>query len=550
MKRLRGVAAAGTIIGLSCSPPPVTTSSPPPGSDTAVRLVLVVAIDQMRYDYLTRFGPLFKGGFRRLLDRGAVFSNARYPHANTETGPGHAMLISGLSSRHSGIIANEWYDPVLKREVNVVEDPVVSPLGGSGRGGSPTHFVGFTIGDLLKKRTPGSRVVGVALKDRAAVLMAGPRADAAYWYETTGGNFITSTYYMKEAPRWLTDWNTRRRADAYAGRAWTRLLPDEGVYREFAGEDKVDGEWDWVDTVFPHKIRGRPPSSEFYDDLRRTPFADELTLEVALEAITAYRLGSDADTDLLAVGFSASDVIGHTYGPDSHEIMDQMLRLDVTLERLIEAAETRTGAGGTLLVLGADHGVTPLVERMRAAGVDARRVRPAALKAAVDQALAARFPRASGLLAWARPPEFQLDLEALRRQGLKRRTVEAVVEKALLSTGAVARVYTHDRLLGEPPAGDPFFALFRNSFFEPRSPHVIGLLKEHVYVTDRLGGAGHGGPYEDDRHVPVAFLGRGVKPGTYDEPCGPEDVAPSLAALLALEYPRQDHHRVLKEMWP
>jgi len=546
----RAIAAALALaLASACSPAP-SGSPPGPARAEPVRLVLVVSVDQMRYDYLTRFGSLFKGGFRRLLDRGAVFSNARYRHANTETGPGHAVLLSGRSSLHSGIIANEWYDTMLKREVNVVEDPATTPLGGLGRGASPTHFIGFTVGDMLKKRTPGSRVVGVSLKDRAAVLMAGPRADAAYWYETTGGNFITSTYYMKETPRWLADWNARHRAAGYAGRAWTRLLPDEGVYRRHAGEDKVDGEWDWVDTVFPHEIRGTPPGFEFYDDLRRTPFADELTLEVALEALAAHRLGTDGDTDLLAVGFSATDVIGHTYGPDSQEMMDQMLRLDQTLGRLFEAAEARVGAGGMLVVLGADHGVTPLVERLRAMGIDARRVRPAAVTAAVDEALARRFPRATGILAWARPPEFQLDLEALRRQGLKRRDVEAVVKKALLATGLVDRVYTHERLRGEAPADDPYFALVRNSFFEPRSPHVIGLLKEYVYLTDRVGGSGHGGPYEDDRHVPVVFMGPGVKTGAYAEPCGPEDVAPSLAALLHLEYPQQDSQRLLREMWP
>ncbi|MFI5182907.1 MAG: alkaline phosphatase family protein [Vicinamibacteria bacterium] len=151
------------------------------------RLVLVLSIDQMRYDYLVRFAPLFKGGLKALLDQGAIFTNARYRHACTETGPGHSVILSGRSPSHSGIVANSWYDPVSKARVNVVDDPVQAPVGGEGRGASPANFLGFTLGDVLKKTSPTSRVVGVSLKDRAAILMAGRRADAAYWYETNGG---------------------------------------------------------------------------------------------------------------------------------------------------------------------------------------------------------------------------------------------------------------------------------------------------------------------------------------------------------------------------
>src|SRR5438093_4568303 len=168
-------------------------------SETSVakpKLILVLSIDQMRFDYLTRFGDLFKGGFRRLLDQGAVFSQAMYRHANTETGPGHSVILSGRHASHSGIVANSWYDPFLKKSINVVDDPVQSPVGGQGRSASPVNFIGFTLGDLLKQKSAGSRVVGVSLKDRSAILMAGRRADAAYWFENLGGNFITSTYYM------------------------------------------------------------------------------------------------------------------------------------------------------------------------------------------------------------------------------------------------------------------------------------------------------------------------------------------------------------------
>jgi hypothetical protein len=320
------------------------------------------------------------------------------------------------------------------------------------------------------------------------------------------------------------------------------------VYRRYAGPDDVRGEWDNVDTVFPHRVRGAPPSKEFYEDVRRTPFADELTLEVAVLAAENHDLGTDAATDILAVSFSGTDVIGHTYGPDSQELMDQILRLDRVLGRLIAAMEARTGPGGLLLALSADHGVMPLVEKLKEQGKDARRVHPRALEEPVRQALASHFPGGGELLADFDEGRFTLDLEALARRGLERARVEGVVEEALLATGLVARVYTDIRLLGDPPSDDPFFPFFRASFFEPRSAHVEPLLKPYIYMDDEYqGGTGHGTPYDYDRHVPVAFLGAGIRAGRQEAEAGPEDIAPTLARLLGVDYRLETGQRVLAE---
>jgi len=512
------------------------------------KLVLFVSVDQMRGDYLERFASSFEGGFRTLLARGAVFSRAFYRHASTETGPGHALLLSGRHGRDSGIVANDWCDRLTRRRVNVVEDASVRPLGGPGRGRSPANFIGLTIGDRLKAASPASRVVGVAMKDRAAILMAGPRADAAYWYDDTAGRFITSTYYMKAAPAWLDDWNAAGHVDALHGRTWTRLLPDAAVYERLAGPDHAAGEWDGKDTVFPHAIRGARGSRAFYDDVRRTPWADELVLDVALQALEQHDLGADDATDLLAVGFSATDIIGHTYGPDSQEILDQMLRLDRTLGRLLAAVEKRVGRDGYVFGLGADHGVMPLVERLQAQGTPARRVQPEALEAPVRRALGEAFPAKAGLIAAYDYPHFYLDLESIARQELRRAEVESVIEKALFGSGLVAAVYTSARLLGDPPPDDPYFVLFRNAYFEPRSPHLLVRLKPHVYMDHEYwGGTSHGSPEEYDRHVAMALLGPGIRPGRHDGPCGPEEIAPTLSAILGLDYALESGQRVLRE---
>jgi predicted AlkP superfamily pyrophosphatase or phosphodiesterase len=513
------------------------------------KLLLVLSIDQMRFDYLTRFDELYKSGLRRLLDQGAVFVNAKYRHANSETGPGHSVILSGRHASHSGIVANSWYDPLLKRSINVVEDPVQSPVGGRGRQASPVNFIGFTVGDLLKLASPESKVVGVSQKDRSAILMTGRRADAAYWYENEGGNFITSSYYMKNAPEWLTHWNARKFVDEYAGKKWERLLSDTTLYEKYAGKDAVDGEWDRKDIVFPHSIRNSPPNREFYDDFRRTPFSDEMTLLVAEEAMKAHGLGQDTVTDLLAVGFSATDVIGHTYGPDSQEIMDQLLRLDQTLGKLFAYIENRVGLAQTWMVLSADHGSVPLVEVLRARGVEAKRVRASEIEAVAQRAVETDFPQASGLIANYDSPNFYLDESAIARCGIKRKAVEDVIVKALMATGYFESVYTQAQILDPELRGDPHLALIRNSFFQPRSPHLTVTPKPYIYISDNVGGTGHGTPHEYDRHVPIIFMGAPVKPGRYANACGPEDIAPTLARMLHLRgLEKESDARILEEM--
>lgn len=508
----------------------------------------MLAIDQMRFDYLTRFESLYKGGLRTLLDRGAVFINANYRHAATETGPGHSVLLSGRHPSHSGIVANEWYDAYLRRAVNVVDDPVQIPIGGAGRAASPANALSFTVGDVLKAQSPQSRVVGVSIKDRSAILTGGRRADAAYWFENEGGNFITSSFYMREAPAWLTAWNGRRFADKFSGQSWTRLIDDASIYEKYAGEDAVAGERDGKDTTFPHAFRAGPPQTQYFAELRSTPFADELTLEFVIEAMKQHELGRDAATDILAVGFSGTDGVGHAYGADSHEIMDQMLRLDLLLDRLFKHLDAEVGVGNTLVALSADHGSRPLVEVQQARGIAARRVAPAVLQKAVAEAFARKYPGVAGLISYF-ATDFYFDEEVLRRHDLNRKEVEDTAIEALLSTGVVDRVYTHDDLRTTKPSSDPFLTLFQNAFYEPRSPHLTLLLKRDVNLSANVGGTGHGSPYEYDRHVPMIFMGRAVTPGRYSTPSGPEDIAPTLGQMLGIDFPREWDARLLSEMF-
>ena len=531
---------AGAALAAALAPAP-TLAATDPAPAPLPRLVVFVAVDQMRADYLDRFRPLFTAGLKRLVEEGAVFTNANYRHACTETGPGHSVLLSGRSPRSSGIVGNAWYDRTLRQRVNVVDDPAVRLVGSErGRAASPAYFNAFTVGDMLKASSPASKVVGVSFKDRAAILPAGRRADAAYWYQAIDGRFVTSSWYMDRAPGWLDRWNARRVADGYAGRAWDRLLPDVSSYLRYAGEDAVAGEFDGRDNVFPHLLRGAPPTLAFYDGLRRSPFADEMLLDFALAAMSGHDLGSGPATDLLTVSFSATDVIGHAYGPDSQEQMDNLLRLDRTIGRLLDAAERRAGRGRVLFVLSADHGGMPLVEVLKARGIDARRADSSALSRPVEEALAASFPGKIGLIADPDPMEYVLDQDAIARQGLKREEVEATIRRALLSTGLVEAVYTRAELMGPRLEGDPFFDRHQRAFFPTRSGDLVARIRKYTYLGGYTGGTGHGTPHDYDRHVPIVFMGPGVRPGPRDAETGPEDIAWALGRLLGLEYPQQD----------
>jgi predicted AlkP superfamily pyrophosphatase or phosphodiesterase len=516
-------------------------------ANAAPRLVLAISIDQMRFDYLTRFGPLFKGGFKMLLDGGAVFTNANYRHASTETGPGHSVILSGRHPSHSGIVGNLWYDAALKKFVNVVDDAAQAPIGGQGAKASPANAIGQTLGDVLKARNPQSRVVGVSFKDRSAILMAGSRADGAYWFESAEGAFITSSYYMNEAPSWLVQFNVRHPADAYAGQTWNRLLPDAALYEKYAGPDKVDSERDGKDTVFPHVFQNKPPDRLFYDELRRTPFADELTAAFALEVMKAHHIGEDAITDILAIGFSGGDYIGHSYGPDSQETMDQFLRLDLVLGKLFKEIDARVGLRNTVIVLTADHGASPLIENLQAAGVDAKRVNPNVLSNAVKEALDKRFPGPGSLFVYS-APDFYWNDEVIQQRGVTRKDIEAAAIAVLMETNLVERVYTAEELTSAAPTTDPFLPLFRNAYFPSRSPQLNVLLKKNVYLSSTSQGTGHGTAYDYDRHIPIIFMGPGVTPGRYMDDCGPEDIAPTLGAMLGIEFPRESDSRLLTEM--
>ena len=535
------------------------------------RLVLLVAVDQFRYDYLERFGDLFAAdGIRRLLREGASWAECDYDHVPTETAPGHATMLTGAWPAETGIIANLWFDRAAGRTVENVRDDTVRTLGGAAADApsSPRNLLASTLGDELKLATAGrARVVGVSLKNRAAILPAGRMADAAYWYSSQTGEFVSSTYYLKSLPDWVTRFNAERRAARFCGSAWERLRP-AADYDRRAGSDKAawengDGKTPFETPTagktlyeFPHVVPGKPeaPNAACYDAITYTPFANDLLVSFAEAALASERLGEDAETDVLTVSFSANDIVGHRYGPYSHEAMDMTLRVDRQIARLLAAVDARVGLDNTVVVFTADHGVAPSPEQAAQSGLPGGRVKVSDVMAAVRVAVRARFGRAGDSDATAdyvqtfSNGQIYFNRAALVRDGVRAEEIERVAGEAALSVPGVARYFTRTQLAaGAVAAGDALARRVLHGFNPRRSGDVVLIQEAYKYLSDYFVVANHGAPYSYDTHVPLVIAGGGLKAGRYLNASTPADIAPTLARILNVQAPSNATGRVLSE---
>jgi len=508
-------------------------------------LMVLISVDQFRRDYLERFEPFFvEDGFARLLNNGADYTNCHFRHSYTITAPGHATLSTGVHADVHGIIANDWRDgPSLIQHGSV--DDAQYPLVGMSPvqpGRAPSRLLAPAAADQLKAAyKEKSKVIGIALKDRASILMSGHQADGAYWMHA--GSFVSSSYYFPKLPTWASNFNAANKALAWQGKQWDHLL-EPALYERTQGPDAAPGEEDvdGLGITLP-KTLGRPgptPDPRFLDLFSMTPFASELMEEFAEQAVIEESLGHHEAPDLLCLGFSQIDITGHAYGPDSHEIMDSVIRLDRTLSRLFRFLDTRVGAGRWTVVLTADHGCTPIPEGQRAKGIEASRLDRPGMDKAVNAALKARFgPAPAGFAYVIRDAQGYRVLEAtLRAAKLDREVVQTVVRDAVAAWSQVAAAYTRTELLRIPvePEGDSLIERVRRSFNEQRSADVIYVMKPNV--TDKsVSGCSHGSPYDCDDHVPQLWYGAGVKAGKHGERIGQETLAPTLCTLLGVQPP-------------
>jgi predicted AlkP superfamily pyrophosphatase or phosphodiesterase len=513
-----------------------------------VRLVVGVMIDQLRYDYLTRFEDQFgEGGFKRLLSGGANFTNANYIHTPTYTACGHATFMSGATPSMNGIVGNEWYDRESGRRITSVSDARVKLLGGreGANGMSPSKMLGSTIGDELKLVSNGqSKIVGVSFKDRSAILPAGKRPNGAYWYDANTGNLVSSTYYFNDLPEWVKKFNREMRPDRFFGKRWERLLPEAAYQRSTA--DEMPYEKFRAGNKFPYTITGGEelPGPRFHSQFEYTPFANEYLVDFAKAAIENERLGADDVTDLLTVSFSANDLVGHMYGPYSHEAQDMTLRTDRALAELFNYLEQKVGLDRVVVALTADHGVAPVPEHAQQYGFGGK-IEPKSVSDSVQNALNQRFGEEKWVTAFVNGNVY-LDEAAIERRKLDVEEVERAASQAVSKVAGVGEVFTRSQILSGRLPQTMIARSVANGFHAARNGNLVVVPQPFYFIGEGVTTT-HGTPYSYDTHVPVIFFGAGVAAGSFHTACSPADIAPTLAALLRIQAPSNNVGRILGE---
>ncbi|WP_421869723.1 alkaline phosphatase PafA [Marinoscillum sp.] len=504
------------------------------------KLVVGIVVDQMRQDYLQRFDYHFsEGGFKRLINDGFTARNNHYNYIPTYTAPGHASIYTGTTPRYHGIIANDWYSKILDRSVYCVGDSLASAVGGSAMNGniSPRNLQVNTITDELKLSTNfRSKVVGISIKDRGAVLPAGHTPDGAYWYDSRTGEFMTSDFYSKVLPKWASDFNKKKLSNQYSDRVWKTLLPIEEYVQSTADDTPYERGFKGKDTpTFPYNLAELRKQNGPYGLIRSTPFGNTLVLEMAKAAMDGEKLGQDDITDFLAISFSSTDYVGHNFGPNSIELEDTYLRLDRDIANLLNYLDQKVGAGEYLVFLTADHGVVAnpqfLVDHHLPGGFLNNDQAKEPILELVDQLGGDEY-----ILDVSNDQIF-LDRDLIASKGENLESIQRQFAEAAMKVEEIAETFTATDL-SRLDYTDPLRISIQNGFNRKLSGDVL-VLKKAGYLSGDYGNAGtsHGSGYTYDTHVPLLFYGAGVKNGSTVEKTFITDIAPTLAMLLNISMP-------------
>jgi predicted AlkP superfamily pyrophosphatase or phosphodiesterase len=531
-----------------------TRPAPTVAANGAPALVVVLVVDQMRRDYIEDYGGPWTGGLRRLRDEGAWFTKAAYPYLTTLTCPGHATISTGSLPSTHGIISNQWWDRSSQQLISCTSDPASKevPYGNTPpNGGSSGRLLAVpTFASALADRKPGAgRVVALSLKAAAAAMLAGMKGNPVIWRQGTG--WSSSTTYTTEPDKTVMKFITGNPIEREFGTAWTR----EGKKTDYKYEDKAVGEKpssEW-DVEFPHQLQPRSgkPTTFFYEAWQESPFADAYLARLAAAIVDGLKLGQGSATDYLAISFSTLDIVGHDFGPRSHEVQDVLRRLDETIGTLIAQLDNKVGHDRYVLVLSADHGVATIPEQMKADGQDAGRVKMAEIMALVDGVVTKKF----GNGRWV---AIQAYSEFYFRAGVYDRIAAdpdllAEVIRAIEARPGVHKVYDGRTLRGGDGSSlDAVGAAAARSYFPGRSGDLLITLKPNwIFVADDKSlipgtATTHGSPYAYDQQVPMILFGAGIKPGRYEQPSSPADIAPTLARICGVSLPTATG-RVLEE---
>lgn len=512
------------------------------------KLIVGIVVDQMRWDFLYRYYDRYaaNGAFKRMLNQGFSCENTLIPYAPTVTAPGHTTIYTGSVPAIHGIAGNFWWDNAQQRDVYCTEDKTVKTVGSETNLGmqSPRNLLVTTICDELRLATNfQSKVIGIAIKDRGGILTAGHSANAAYWYDSQVGNWITSTWYMNELPQWVKDLNAKKMVDKYYEQGWSTLYPIN-TYNQSTADDKVY-ESKGLGAGFPYDLKKFIGKN--YSAILSTPHGNTMTVEMAKAAIEAEKLGADAITDFLALSFSSPDYIGHGYGPNSIEQEDDFLRLDKELGDLLDHLDSKIGKGQYTVFLSADHGVANVIGFMKENKIPAGGFVAATAIKELNQQLKDKFGHSDLAMSIS---NYQLVLNnnlINSERKLKRDEIVGAVVSFFSKQEAVFMAFDIQQL-GTAPLQSTIKEMIVNGYFAPRGGDVQIILKPNYMETYGPTGTTHGlwNPY--DAHIPLLWYGWGIKTGKTNRETYMTDIAPTVAALLHIQMPGGSIGKVISEV--
>ena len=504
------------------------------------KLVVGIVIDQMRYDYLYRFYNYYGAdGFKRLMDNGSNFTFAHFNYVPTYTGPGHTSVYTGTTPFYHGIIGNDFFDKTTGKMIYCVSDTSERTIGSSDDEGemSPKKLMATTITDQLKLATNGmSKVISISLKDRAAILPGGHWANAAYWYDTKTGRFISSSYYLKELPKWVVNFNNEKLADKYLSEGWKLSKPEADYQNTSPDESPFENDvFNEGKTTFPHGFNQVKQNSK-YGILESTPFGNQIVEEFAKAALTNEQLGKGSEPDFLAISFSSTDYIGHAYGNYSYELEDTYIKLDGLIADLLKALDKQVGKGNYLLFLTADHAVLDTPGYLKEHRLPTGELN---YKKAIDSldAFTVRNFGDKNLLENISNNQIYFSRQIIKGKNLNIHKVEQTYADYLRDTfPEIASIFTRDDL-EKQTASRTTINLTLNGFNPARSGDIAITLQPGYLISFMKKGTTHGAPYTYDTHVPMLYYGWHVPKQTVNSPVYVVDIAATIANLLNITEP-------------
>jgi predicted AlkP superfamily pyrophosphatase or phosphodiesterase len=510
------------------------------------KLVVGIMIDQMRWDYLYRFQNRYSAnGFKRLMNEGFSCDNTLIPYAYTVTAAGHSSVYTGSVPALNGIVGNDWYDKQLGRDVYCTEDKSVSIVGPGDKKDpqSPKNLWTTTICDELRLATNfKSKVIGIAIKDRGGILPAGHSANAAYWYDGTSGNWISSTYYMQQLPAWVDAFNNKKAVDSFYNKNWNTLYPIK-TYTQSTDDNKLyEGKFAHEkEPVFPHELQSR--MGKDYGTIRYTPYGNSLTIEFAKSALAAEHMGQNGVTDFLAMSLSSTDYVGHQFGPNSIEIEDTYLRLDADLAGFLTALDKQVGKGEYVVFLTADHAVAHVAGFMQENKLPGKSL--TASTGDLNSLLEKKYGLKNIIKAGTNY-QFYLNHAVIDSAKLSENDIKQTIVAEVNKDENVLTAFDNASI-ANANLPHSIREMYQNSFTTKRSGDVQVVLKPGNYQGGKTGTT-HGAPFAYDTHIPLLFFGWGIQHGNLFRETYMTDIASTIAALLKIQMPSGSVGHVITEV--